>query len=125
MFDLNTKGTFSKIEQSLNRMSNVPFRAILEAQGKIGADALASATPIESGLASVSWGYEIDQNGSGFTIAWTNTNVETGFPVAVMLQYGYSTGTGGYVQGRDYINPAIRPIFDKIAEDLWKAVTSA
>ena len=125
MFDLTAKGSFANIEQSLNRMLNTPFRSILEANAKVGADALAAATTIESGLASQSWGYEIDERRGGFTIAWTNSNVETGFPVAIMLQYGYATGTGGYVQGRDYINPAIRPIFDRISEDLWKAVTSA
>lgn len=106
-------------------MRNIPFRAILESNGKLGVDALTSATPVDTSLASFSWTYQVNQNGSGFSISWLNTNVETGFQVAIMLQYGYATGTGGYVYGRDYINPAIQPIFDKIANDIWKAVTSA
>ena len=106
-------------------MRNIPFRAILESNGKLGVDALASATPVNTSLASISWTYQVNQNGSGFSISWLNTNVETGFQVAIMLQYGYATGTGGYVYGRDYINPAIMPVFDRIAEDIWKAVTTA
>lgn len=125
MLSLSSSGSFDKLEQSLRRMQYIPFRSVLEANAKIGVDALADNTPVESGLAAQSWDYQISQNGSGFVISWINTDVETGFPVAIMLQYGYATGTGGYVAGRDYINPAIQPIFDKIAEDIWKAVTSA
>jgi hypothetical protein len=76
-------------------------------------------------VAARSWGYEIRQNRGGFAIIWTNSDIENGFPVVIMLQYGHGTGTGGYVQGRDFINPAIRPIFDDIAQTVWKAVTSA
>jgi len=87
--------------------------------------ALASATPSDSGLAAASWGYEVSSKGGSHSITWTNTDVESGFPVAIMLQFGYATGTGGYVAGRDYINPAMRPIFDQIAYKVWRAVTSA
>jgi hypothetical protein len=87
--------------------------------------ALGQASPKDSGLASDSWDYQIERSGRAVTIKWTNSDVENGFPVAIMLQLGYGTGTGGYVQGRDYINPAMRPIFDSIAEQVWKAVTSA
>jgi hypothetical protein len=76
-------------------------------------------------LAADSWSYEIERSGRSVTIKWLNTDIENGFPVAIMLQYGHGTGTGGYVQGMDYINPAMRPIFDSIADQVWKAVTSA
>ena len=99
-------------------------RRIVENEAKRGVEALRAATPKDSTLAAASWGYEIRQNRRGVIIAWTNTDIENGFPVAVALQVGYGTGTGGFVQGRDYINPAMRPIFDSISTNVWKAVTS-
>lgn len=119
------RGSFDETERFLNNLSKFNIHNILEAQAQLGVKALADATPVESGLAARSWGYEIRQNGGTVSIVWTNSDIENGFPVAVMLQYGYATGTGGYVQGRDYINPAIKPVFDKIANEVWKAVTSA
>lgn len=106
-------------------MIKLDIPKILESQGQRGVDALSSATPFESGLASNSWSYIVEGGRNGCRIVWMNADVENGFPVAIMLQYGYGTGTGGYVAGRDYINPAMRPIFDQIAETVWKAVTSA
>jgi len=106
-------------------MKKLDIRKIAELYAQQGVDALAAATPMDSGLAASSWGYDIQQSSSTVTIIWTNSNVESGFPVAIMLQYGYGTGTGGYVQGQDYINPAIQPIFDRIADGVWKVVTSA
>lgn len=106
-------------------MQKLDVRKILETNAQIGVDALESATPRDTGLAANSWGYEITQAGGTWTVTWTNSDVENGFPVAIMIQYGHGTGTGGYIQGQDYINPAIKPIFDKIAEQIWKAVTSA
>jgi hypothetical protein len=97
----------------------------LDAAAKMGVNALASAVPKDSGLASDSWDYTVEHSRGSVSITWTNNDVENGFPVAIMLQYGYGTGTGGYVQGRDYINPAMKPIFDHIADQVWKAVTSA
>lgn len=120
-----SKGDLRKTEAFLQRMAKLDIRKVLEAGAKEGVKALASATPEDSGLASDSWSYKISGGKIYPTIVWLNHDVENGFPVAIMLQYGYGTGTGGYVQGRDYINPAIRPIFDKIANDVWKAVTSA
>lgn len=120
-----SKGDLKKTEAFLQRMDKFDIRPIVAAAAQQGVKALASATPRDSGLASNSWGYKISGGKNFITIAWTNTDVENGFPVAIMLQYGYGTGTGGYVQGVDYINPAIRPIFDQIAEKVWKAVTSA
>lgn len=120
-----SKGDLSKTEAFLRRMDKFDIRPLLEAGAQQGVKALAAATPKDSGLASDSWGYKISGGKFYVTIVWTNHDVENGFPVAIMLQYGYGTGTGGYVQGEDYINPAIRPIFDQIAEKVWKAVTSA
>lgn len=114
-----------RTEDSLRRMRQGDIYRSLDAAAQKGVQALASAVPKDSGLASDSWNYEIERSGRSVTIKWLNTDVENGFPVAIMLQYGYGTGTGGYVQGRDYINPAMRPIFDSIADQVWKAVTSA
>jgi hypothetical protein len=98
---------------------------ILDSFGKEGVAALERATPLDSGVAAGSWEYKVENKPGHVTIVWTNWDVENGFPVVVMLQYGYATGTGGYVQGRDFINPAMKPIFDSIADRVWKAVTSA
>ena len=125
MFSVTSSGSFAKTEAFLRSMQRTDFAHILEKYGREGVQALSAATPIDSGRTAASWGYEIERKGSSFTLTWFNTDIENGFPVAIMLQYGYGTGTGGFVQGRDYINPAIRPIFDRIAEDIWKVVTSA
>lgn len=124
MFSINSSGSFRKTESFLQQMMKFDIASILNAAGKAGAAALASATPKESGLASNSWTYTIEHGVGSAKLIWHNTDVESGFPVALMLQYGYGTGTGGYVVGRDYINPAIEPIFEKIKADVWKAVTS-
>ena len=96
----------------------------LEKYAREGVTALASATPVDSGTTAASWGYEIQKRHGKVSIYWTNSNINNGVPIAVILQYGHGTNNGGYVQGRDYINPAIRPIFDKIADNAWKEVTS-
>lgn len=124
MISLHVRGSFKKTESFLRNASKADILSVLHSGGQAGVNALASATPIESGLAANSWTYEVSRKAGGYSIQWLNTNVENGFPVAIMLQYGYGTGTGGYVQGRDYINPAMRPIFDQIANNVWKAVTS-
>lgn len=125
MISFTVSGSTRRTEASLRKMLNGDIYSSLDAAGREGVSALAAATPIDSGLASDSWDYEIDSSRGRVTIKWINTNVENGFPVAIMLQYGYGTGTGGYVEGQDYINPAMRPIFDRIADQVWKAVTSA
>jgi hypothetical protein len=127
MISFDTSGSFKNTEAFLKAMTklNSTITRVLNSAGREGVSALSAASPADSGLASGSWNYEVVTSGGGVTILWTNSDVENGFPVAIMLQYGYATGTGGYVQGRDYINPAMRPIFDKIADDVWKAVTSA
>lgn len=114
-----------RTEDFLRRMAQGDMFKSLDSAAQAGVNALASATPTESGLASDSWGYEIQRSAGSVSIKWTNSDVENGFPVAIMLQYGHGTGTGGYVQGQDYINPAMKPIFDRIADQVWKAVTSA
>lgn len=121
----STSGSFKNTESFLNKVVKLNVSTILHECGKRGVAALASATPQESGLAAASWDYLIEQSGGGYSITWVNNDNENGFPVAIMLQYGYGTGTGGYVAGRDYINPAMKPIFDEIADKVWKAVTSA
>lgn len=90
-----------------------------------GVEALASATPVDSGKTADSWSYEITGNKSFASITWNNSNINNGVSIAIILNYGHGTGTGGYVAGREYISPAIRPIFDRIADDAWREVTNA
>lgn len=125
MFEITTSGSFSRTENFLRRMSKGDIFRALDGYAREGVSALASATPVDSGLTAASWGYEVSRSRGSFTITWTNSHVVSGVPIAIILQYGHGTGTGGYVQGRDYINPAIRPVFDKISENVWKAVTSS
>jgi hypothetical protein len=125
MIRFEVKGSFKKTEAYLRKLSNLEILSILDAAGREGVAALSSETPVESGLASYSWGYKVEHKGRGYSVIWTNSDVENGFPVVIMLQYGYSTGTGGYVQGRDYINPALRPVFKNLANRVRKAVKSA
>jgi len=124
---VTSSGSFKNTESFLRKMQklNRTIMPILQEGGREGVVALASATPIDSRRAAESWGYRVGAKNGVYSIIWTNSDIEGGFPVAIMLQYGYGTGIGGFVQGRDYINPAIRPIFDKIADKVWKAVTSA
>lgn len=98
------------------------IRNTLEAAGAEGVRALEAATPKDSGRAASSWYYKVEQTKTGVEVAWYNSDVENGFPVAIALQYGYGTGTGGFVPGRDYINPAMKPIFDRISDDIRRAV---
>jgi hypothetical protein len=125
MISAVSSGSFKNTESFLKAMTKLDISSILERNAQLGVHALSNATPVESGLTAASWSYEVITKGKQYSITWTNSDVENGFSVAIMLQYGYGTGTGGYVRGRDYINPAIRPIFDKIADEVWKAVTSA
>lgn len=125
VISFSSRGSFARTEAALKRMLKIDPISLLERYGQEGVNALASATPQDSGLASSSWGYEVYGSGGKFTIAWTNSDVESGYPVAIMIQYGHGTGTGGYVQGQDYINPAIRPVFDRISEAVRKVVAAA
>lgn len=123
MIRVGHKGDFSKTVRFLKNANRNNVIAVLERYGKEGVAALASGTPVESGDTANSWNYRIEQ-GRGFAkLVFYNSNIQNGVPIAIILQYGHGTGTGGWVQGRDYINPAIQPIFDKIANDAWREVT--
>lgn len=125
MISFTTTRSGGRVEDFLRKLSRGDIYRGIDALAQRGVAALESATPVDSGLAAGSWSYQITRGRGSLTIEWLNSDIENGFPVAIMLQYGYSTGTGGYVQGRDYINPAIKPIFDMIADNVWKAVKSA
>lgn len=118
------KGDFSKTEKFFNSLLKLDYLNVLERYGQAGVAALASATPKDSGLTAASWDYEITHNGKETTIVFTNSNISNGVNIAIILQYGHGTRNGGYVAGRDYINPAIQPIFDKIANEAWREVTN-
>lgn len=120
----NVTGSWDNTEKYLKKLGDGDMYRGLDSLAKRGVFALQGATPVESGVAASSWGYKIVKDRGGVTIAWTNTDQRAGTPIVVMLQYGHGTGTGGYVQGQDFINPAIRPIFDQIANEVWKVVTS-
>lgn len=125
MFSLNVKQSGAKTEEFLTRMQKLHIEQILNKYGQEGVSALAAATPHDSGATASAWGYEIVQDGDGYSIHWTNDNINKNVNIAVILQYGHGTGTGGYVAGRDYINPVMAPIFDKIANDAWNEVNNA
>ena len=123
MVKIRTKGNFNNTLKFFDRTLNRSYIQILRMYGEKGVSALASATPVDTGKTAESWQYKIEQMKGSIRIYWTNTNVNNGVPIAIILQTGHGTGTGGYVQGRDYINPAIRPIFDNIANDVWRDIT--
>lgn len=125
MVTVKVKGSFAKTEAFLKKASKMQIRAILNKYGAKGVEALSKNTPVDTGLTAESWSYEIVETGSGYKIYWKNSNIVDGVPIAIILQYGHGTGTGGYVQGRDYINPALQPVFDELADSAWKEVTSA
>lgn len=125
MISFTVTGSTKRTEDFLRKASKGDIYRSLDAFAREGVSALIAGTPVDSGLTADSWSYEIERSRGSVTIKWTNNDVENGFPVAIMLQYGHGTGTGGYVQGQDYINPAMKPVFDQIADQVWKAVTSA
>lgn len=122
MITVKQSGDFSLTEKFLKNAGILNIQAILESYGRKGVEALKNATPVDSGLTANSWGYEILKTKNGHSIVWTNSNIVNGVPIAILLQYGHATGTGGYVTGTDYINPALKSIFNNIANDVWKAV---
>lgn len=123
MISFKHRGNFNKTEKFLTSASKAEYMRILDKYGKEGVNALMAATPVESGETARAWDYRIRIFRSSFYIEWTNSNIIDGVPIAVILQYGHATRNGGYVQGRDYINPALKPIFDKIADEVWREVT--
>lgn len=124
MIKITASGNTNKTDAFLNAMIKGDLFSNLETFAQRGVDALRNATPVDSGLTAESWTYEVKM-GANPTIWWINTHVVDGFNVAIGLQYGHGTGTGGWVQGYDYINPAIKPIMDEIADEVWKGVQNA
>lgn len=124
MISIRQKGDFSKLSRYFERVREAARLGVLDKYGREGVAALSSATPVKTGKTAASWTYEIERQNGSVSIVFHNTNINKGVPIAIILQTGHGTGTGGWVQGRDYINPAIQPIFDKIADSAWKEVTS-
>lgn len=122
MITVKTSGSFDNIDKFINSMKKgEPFKFLHE-YGRQGVDALANATPVDTSLTANSWDYEVVYKNGRYSIIWTNSNSESGIPVAILIQYGHATGGGGWVEGKDYINPAIRPLFDKMAQQVWERV---
>ncbi len=122
MIGVRQRGNFKNTEKFLKRSFGRDYLGILEKYAQQGVMALSASTPVRTGLTANSWGYEIIQNENGLSIVWTNSNVNKGVNIALILQYGHGTRNGGYVVGIDYINPALRPIFEKMADSAWKEV---
>ena len=125
MIKFRQKGDFSNLTRFLERAKNLVHISDLDRYGREGVAALASATPVDTGKTAASWYYDIKINKESASIMFNNSNIQNGVPIAIILQYGHGTRNGGWVEGRDYINPVIQPIFDKIAEEAWKEVTKA
>ena len=123
MIGFRHKGDFSKTTNFLKNAKNGVHLRVLEAYGRKGVEALRSATPVDTGLTANSWYYKIERTSGSVKLVFCNSNIQNGVPIAIILQYGHGTRNGGWVQGRDYINPAIQPIFDEIANNLWREVT--
>ena len=123
MIKFEHKGDWSKTTGFLERAKNIVRLGNLDRYGREGVAALASATPVDTGLTASSWKYEIIRTRGSVSINFLNTNVQNGVPIALILQYGHGTRNGGWVEGRDYINPAVQPIFDRLAKELWEEVT--
>lgn len=124
MISFRQKGDFSKLTHYFRKVKDVNSRIDLDKYGREGVAALASATPVDTGLTATSWYYKIVRNKDSLSIEFCNSNLQNGVPIAIIIQYGHGTGTGGWVEGRDYINPAIQPVFDKLADSAWREVTS-
>ncbi len=122
MIRVKQRGDFKNTEKLLKKSFGRDYRSILEKYGQQGVSALSASTPINSGTTATSWSYEIIQNKGSISIVWNNSNINKGVNIAIILQYGHGTRGGGYVEGIDYINPALRPIFDKLSEAAWKEV---
>lgn len=123
MIGFRQKGDFSKTYSFLNKYKKGVEIRSLEEYGRKGVAALSSATPVDTGVTANSWYYKIEQSDNWIKLVFCNSNIQNGVPIAIILQYGHGTGTGGWVEGRDYINPAIQPIFDQLANDAWREVT--
>lgn len=123
MISFKSKGDFKKTQSFLEKAKRLEIQSVLDRYGSIGVSALSSATPVESGATASAWYYEVSIKRGAYTITFFNSNVNKGVPIAIILQYGHGTRNGGWVNGRDYINPSIQPVFDEIVEEAWKEVT--
>lgn len=124
MISVRQEGNFNNTEKMLRNIMGRNYMKVLQQCGQEGVRALSAATPKDTGLTAASWSYKIEESDGGINIVWENSHIEGGYAnIALLLQYGHGTRTGGYVRGRDYINPAIRPVFDNIATKAWKEVT--
>lgn len=124
MIKITSKKGWNKTEKILKDSLGKNWYSVLEKYGSQGSKALSAATPIDSGKTASSWDYEIVKKKDSVSVIWNNSNIQDGVNIAIILQYGHGTGNGGYVAGRDYINPALKPIFDAMADAAWKEVTS-
>ena len=122
---IKVSGDTRNTEKFLRKLQRTSLYKTLDRYGREGASVLSSATPNESGETAASWGYEVRISGGMVAIYWTNDHMAGDTPVPILLQYGHGTGTGGYVAGRDFINPAIQPVMDRIANDIWREITSS
>lgn len=123
MIKIKHRGSFNHIKAFFDRAKKLKIEEVLSKYGREGVDALSAATPIDTGITASSWSFKIEVTRRGYSISWHNSNVVNEVPIAIILQYGHATRNGGYVQGRDYINPSLRPIFDKISDAVWREVT--
>lgn len=124
MLQLSSRGDFNNLEHYLKKSLGNDYMSVLHKYGQLGVQALSAATPVKTGKTASSWDYKIEESRGALSVIWTNTNVNKGVNIAIILQYGHGTRNGGYVVGRDYINPAIQPIIDDLAQAAWKEVTS-
>lgn len=122
--NITQKGDFKKTESFLNKLLHTSPEQILKKYGDIGVKALADNTPVDTGLTAASWSFSVDKNSTGYSLSFNNSNVVNGIPVAILIQHGHGTRGGTYVEGIDYINPALRPIFEQLADDIWKEVSN-
>ena len=125
MITFNHKGNFNNTDKFLNIVKTFQYKNILEKYAQEGVNALKTSTPVDSGKTADSWFYDIKEDSKGFSITWSNSNINNGVPIAILIQYGHGTKNGGYIKGLDYINPALRPIFNKIRDDVWRVVTNS
>lgn len=123
MISVRQKGDFSKLTRYFGKLKQVDRLVDFDRYGREGVAALSSATPVDSGLTAQSWYYKVIRKDGSVSINFYNSNIQNGVPIAIIIQYGHGTGTGGWVEGRDYINPAVRPVFDKLADSARREVT--
>lgn len=124
-FRVSHRGNFRNLERFLGKVSTLDISVALHKFGVLGVNALESGTPEDTGYTAGSWSYQVEVSRGRYSISWHNSHIVDGVPIVILLQFGHGTGTGGYVQGRDFINPALKPIFDQIATGVWNEVKKA